>query len=57
MFKSFFDIEFRLEELDKAGDTLTKLNEVQEPRKLSGIHSGRVANAWILSMRLSLFLE
>lgn len=30
MFKSFFDIEFRLEELDKAGDPLTKLNEVVE---------------------------
>ncbi len=24
MFKSFFDIEFRLEELDKAGDPLTE---------------------------------
>lgn len=30
MFKSFFDIEFRLEELDKAGDPLTKLNEFVE---------------------------
>ncbi len=30
MFKSFFDIDFRLEELDKAGDPLTKLNEVVE---------------------------
>jgi len=30
MFKSFFDIEFRLEELDKAGDPLVKLNEVVE---------------------------
>ncbi|HCE42666.1 MAG TPA: hypothetical protein DET40_03885 [Lentisphaeria bacterium] len=28
MFKSFFDIDCRLEELDKAGDPLTKLNEV-----------------------------
>src|SRR5664279_62458 len=30
MFKSFFDIEFRLEELDKAGNPLKKLNEVVE---------------------------
>ena len=30
MFKSFLDIEFHLGELDKAGDPLTKLNEVVE---------------------------
>ena len=28
MLNGFFDIDFRLEELDKAGDPLTKLNEV-----------------------------
>ena len=30
MLNGFFDIEFRLEELNKAGDPLTKLNEVVE---------------------------
>jgi len=30
MLKGFFDIEFRLEELNKAGAPLTKLNEVVE---------------------------
>ncbi|OGV53057.1 MAG: hypothetical protein A2X45_11530 [Lentisphaerae bacterium GWF2_50_93] len=30
MFKSYFDIDYRLEEMDKAGDPLTRLNEVVE---------------------------
>jgi len=28
MLNGFFDIDFRLEQLDKCGDPLTKLNEV-----------------------------